>query len=485
MTPRAARAIKSSRRDGGYGHRGSSWPSIPPLFLVLAALLVTCMPAAAMAQPLNHNRRTPVVEVFQTARKAVVNISATRLVNVRRSIGPFHDDFFERFFLPPPAVQDKREHTSLGTGVIVHGAGYIVTNYHVISGAEEIVVVLSDNTEIDAKLLASDATADLAVLKVDSARSLPALPLGDSSDLMIGESVIAIGNPFGANHTVTTGIISNTHQDIHFDRQLVYRDLIQTDASINPGNSGGPLLNINGGWIGINTAIRSDAQGVGYAIPINELRDLIPRLLDFETRNWVVLGADVTEIAAHSRGGAARPVVRVTQVDDNSPADQAGLRSGDQIEMIDARPLEGTVDYHVRMLEHEAVQPVRFTVRRDNIELPAITFQLALREKPDGKALAERFLGISVIPMTPELAVRLNKRMTRGLLIVKIRGKSPLYRVLEPGDVIFQIGQWPVRNDEDAGLILSRARPGIRVLLGYERVTRRSIQQRHILVRLK
>ena len=484
MTSGAGWAIETSRATFSHIHRDAYRHLIVPLWLSLALLLAWAPPSAA-ADQLHHIRRTPVVEVFEATRSAVVNISATRLVNVRRSIGPFREDFFDRFFLPPPAIQEKREHTSLGTGAIVHSAGYIVTNYHVISGAEEIIVVLSDNTEMDAKLLASDATADLAILKIEGTKPLPALPLSDSSDLMIGETVIAIGNPFGANHTVTTGIISNTHQEIHFDRQLVYRDLIQTDASINPGNSGGPLLNINGGWIGINTAIRSDAQGVGYAIPINELRHLIPRLLDFEARNWVILGAEVTEIFLRGPRGKARSMVRVTKVDDGSPASQAGLRPGDQIEAIDALPLEGTVDYHVRMLEHQVEQPVRFTVRRKQVQLPAMTFQLAQVEKPDGAELAERLLGISVISMTPELAVRLSKRMTKGLLIVKISGKSPLYRVLDPGDVIFQIGQWPVRNAEDAGLILARARPGIRVLLGYERVTRRSIQQRHILVRLK
>jgi serine protease Do len=228
-------------------------------------------------------RRTVVVDVAERTKNAVVYISADKLVQQR--VSPFGNDPFWQQFDLPGMVQQRRA-SSLGSGFVVHSDGYIVTNNHVIDRALKIEVEFLDGQRFKGRLIASDPSADLAILKVDSDKPLPAIELGDSSDLMIGEPVIAVGNPVGLSHTVSTGIVSALHRDLRAeqdrdpDHPSALGDLIQTDAAINPGNSGGPLLNAYGQVIGINTAIRSDAQNIGFAIEVNRLRELIPQLMN-------------------------------------------------------------------------------------------------------------------------------------------------------------------------------------------------------------
>src|SRR5207302_406273 len=224
----------------------------------------------AAAPPDLNLRRTVTVDVVRKTKDAVVYISTTKLART----SPFGDDpFFRQFFQQNVQVQ------SLGSGFVIHADGYVVTNNHVIDRAREITVELSDGRKLGAELLAADPDADLAILKIKSDKPLPYLELGDSSDLMIGEPVIAVGNPLGYSHSVSTGIVSAIHRSLG-DATVKLEDLIQTDAAINPGNSGGPLLNAYGQVIGINTAIRGDAQNIGFAIQINRMRDLIPELMN-------------------------------------------------------------------------------------------------------------------------------------------------------------------------------------------------------------
>jgi len=223
-------------------------------------------------------RQTITVQVVRQTKDAVVNISTTKMIS--RRVSPFGDDpFWQGLDMGGDIV--KVPANSLGSGFIVHPDGYVITNHHVIDRARQITVELVDGRKFSADLISSDAEADLAVLRIHSDKPLPSLQLGDSSDLMIGEPVIAIGNPLGYSHSVSTGIVSAIHRDLR-DRQnhVMLGDLIQTDAAINPGNSGGPLLNAYGQVIGINTAVRSDAQNIGFAIQINRLRDLIPELMN-------------------------------------------------------------------------------------------------------------------------------------------------------------------------------------------------------------
>src|SRR5690349_6977922 len=245
---------------------------------VRAACLVASLAARAAAEnpPESINlRRTVTVDVVQKTKASVVNIATTKVVLRRVPMG------FDPFWLDTGGDVVRVPANSLGSGFLIHEDGYVVTNHHVIDRARHITVELADGRKLDADLISSDPDADLAVLKIESSRPLPPLPLGDSGDLMIGEPVIAVGNPMGFSHSVSTGIVSALHRDLKGpDEKVLLTDLVQTDAAINPGNSGGPLLNAYGQVIGINTAIRGDAQNIGFSIPVNKLRDLIPELMN-------------------------------------------------------------------------------------------------------------------------------------------------------------------------------------------------------------
>jgi len=222
-----------------------------------------------------NRRRTPLVVAVEKVSPAVVNIYTSEIGRSPRN--PFRDfgnnlfdQFFNDFF-----YQNRNNKKSLGSGVLIDREGYIITNEHVVARASEIHVALSDKREFEARVIGADIKSDLAIIKIDSKQFLPFVSMGRSDDLMIGEQVLAIGNPFGLRHTVTTGIISALNRNIRAGKNKVYSDFIQVDASINPGNSGGPLLNINGSLIGINTAIYQKAEGIGFAIPIDDAKRIV------------------------------------------------------------------------------------------------------------------------------------------------------------------------------------------------------------------
>jgi S1-C subfamily serine protease len=247
--------------------------------IVLGCVAAFANPALAA---LDTDRRSAVVEAVERVSPAVVNVSTTQVIEqgsapFPRFRDPFFDEFFRDFIEPRP---QRFTRTSLGSGVIVRPDGHILTNQHVVLRASRITVTLADGREFEASLVGSDADSDLAVLKVDSTDPLPSVEMGTAGDLMIGEMVIAIGNPFGLSHTVTTGVVSATGRSLRSDEQ-VFQDLIQTDASINPGNSGGPLLNIRGAVIGVNTAIYQKAQGIGFAVPIDRARRVVDDLISY------------------------------------------------------------------------------------------------------------------------------------------------------------------------------------------------------------
>ncbi|MHC4366031.1 MAG: S1C family serine protease, partial [Planctomycetota bacterium] len=234
------------------------------------------------------DRQTPVTRVYQDTHKAVVNIAGERLMAASRGPGYLWPEAFE---LWGPRFQ--RQVAVLGSGMVVHEDGYVITNAHVIQGAEKIKVVFSDGREFSARIVSADESKDLAVMKISADEKLPFIRLGRSYDLMIGETVIAIGNPFGYSSTVTSGIVSAVGRDIQVSEGMWLRGLIQTDASINPGNSGGPLLNVNGDLIGVNTAIRAEAENIGFAIPVDTLADNLSQMLMPEKLRRVRLGLAV------------------------------------------------------------------------------------------------------------------------------------------------------------------------------------------------
>src|SRR5581483_9193100 len=340
-----------------------------PTALLIALLLLPAARVAARGAESDPARRSLVVDAVEKASPAVVNVS-TEVIEERGSAfgfqrDPFFDEFFRDFVDPRP---QRYKSTSLGSGVIVGADGTIITNVHVVVRATRIHVTLADQREFDATLVGADADSDIAILRVKAGGSLPAIPLGSSSDLMIGETVIAIGNPFGLSHTVTTGVVSAVGRSLR-DEERTYTDFIQTDASINPGNSGGPLLNIRGELVGINTAIYGKAQGIGFAIPVDRARRGMKDLVSYGEvrRAWVGLVVqDLTPQLARHFG--TRKGVVVAEVEPDSPASRAGLARGDAITRVDGHDVHSRDEFEQRIQDHTEGQSIRLTRRREDGE---------------------------------------------------------------------------------------------------------------------
>src|SRR4051812_1480662 len=292
-----------------------------------AVLLFAGTPAAAVEDGAPRRdwslRQTPVVDVVRRVRDAVVNIHSERTAR-----GPASEELFA---LAP----SQNRINGMGTGIVIDPRGYIVTNQHVVDEVNLIKVRLADGTARTARVLQRDAQADIALLKVETSRPLPVMPLGTATDLMVGETVVAIGNAYGYEHTVTVGVVSAVGRDVTLNREVSYKALIQTDASINPGNSGGPLINIHGDLIGVNVAIRAGAQGIGFAIPVDTMIRVAGPMLKTRSRQAggsASLGLVVRDVL-RKPGEDASPLrsVVVDRVDANGPAAKAGLQRGDTL----------------------------------------------------------------------------------------------------------------------------------------------------------
>ena len=342
-----------------------------------AALAQHSVPPAAVAAPgTRAERRTPIVEAVEKIGPAVVNISAERLVQQRRSA---LDSFFD-FDVRPRGYKTE----SLGSGVILDASGVVVTNDHVISGASSIWVTTADGRELEAKLEGADADNDLAVLTVDP-KNLRAAKIGTTSDLMIGETVIAIGNPFGLSNSVTTGIVSAVHRTVRGESGRNYSDFLQTDAAINPGNSGGALVNILGELIGINTAIVGGANTIGFAIPIDRARRVVVELLHYGEVKPVWLGLRGTTVGlGNPRFQSRGQGLRVRSVYPNSPASRAGLEPGDVIVSIDGRSIEGREDFDTALASAGTGRTLAVAFRRDGRDR---TVRLTTERPPDDLGL--------------------------------------------------------------------------------------------------
>jgi serine protease Do len=451
--------------------RGARAPrTAPRAALVLAWALALAwalgLPGAAWAD--RASRVTPTVEVVRSAAPAVVNISTES----RRSQNPFStgdkmlDRFFREFFQP-----HQRQHTSLGSGVIIDGAqGLIVTNAHVVEQGGQITVHLADKRKFRAQVVGADPEADLALLRIEARADLPQVRLGDSDGLMIGETLIAIGNPFGLQHTVTTGVVSALHRRVRAGERRWLDDLIQTDASINPGNSGGPILNLDGEVVGINTAIFARAQGIGFAIPVNRLKRVVADLAKHGEVIPVWLGLrlqDLTPALAGQLGLSGQGGVLVRQVDDDSPASRAGLRRGQVIVAMDGRRVDEVADYRSRLKDVAAGQVVELVVvsggRRQSRRLTAKAFPLERAQQ-----LAWQRLGFTVREMTAADAQRHRVRPGSAVVIHQLRpGSEALGRGLKPGDLVRKVGESPVASVAEFGHQLARHRlmGGIPVLV--------------------
>ena len=423
--------------------------------VALAALVV--LDAAAAAAANDAQRRTPVVEAVEKVSPAVVNISTEQVVErPANPFGGFRDPLFDQFF-HDFGESRRYTRTSLGSGVIIRPDGYILTNQHVILKGSRIHVTVVGDRDFDAKLVGADSDSDLAVLKVDSHGDLPHVDMGRSDDLMIGEPAIAIGNPFGLSHTVTTGVISAVGRTLQGEAQAYY-DLIQTDASINPGNSGGPLLNIRGELIGINTAIYQKAQGIGFAIPVDRARRVVQDLISFGEVQLPWVGAlvqDLTPELAHQFG--VRHGVLVNGVEKDSPASHAGLERGDVIVAIDGHQLHSSDEYDQRVRDHAAESELQLSVSREGKDR---TVTVHTMQYPMARAdeLAWELLGLRLEEAQGALAVH------------QVRRGSNADRIgIEPGDYVVGLGGVVVKNLKSFRKKMVEVRLARSVLLSVQR----------------
>jgi Do/DeqQ family serine protease len=336
--------------------------------------------------------------------------------------------------------------------VIIDGKrGFILTNAHVIERAGTIKIVLQDEREFEAQIIGADPDSDLAVLKIDSQNDLPAIDMGGSDDLMIGETVIAIGNPFGFSHTVTTGVISAANRSIRTEDR-VFHDFIQIDASINPGNSGGPLLNINGELIGINTAIYAKAQGIGFAIPISKAKKIISDLIQFGEVIQAWIGITVqnlnTKLAQYLNYSEKKGVI-VKAVESKSPAHKAGLKEGDIIVSIGNKKVDSVRDYRSVKKTYAAGDTLKAKIWR-NGNIKAVSVKTEVFPVELAEELAFQLLGIEVENLTAQNQRYYKTPARRGVVISEVDQRSHLANIgARPGDVIRKMDDYPIENNED------------------------------------
>ncbi len=419
------------------------------LFLAYVSLLTLASPVNAQEIANRNNRRTPIVEVVEKSRDAVVNISTTRIERYQ-AMGFGMEEMFN---LGTP-VRERPVH-SVGSGFIVHESGFIVTNAHVVGRTTDVKVIFADNRTEPAEIVAVDPEHDLAVLKIDAKSPLPHLHLGRSDDLMIGETVIAIGNPLGLQHSVTTGIVSALDRELKFSQRATYSGLIQTDAAINPGNSGGPLLNINGDLIGINTAIRGDAQNVGFAIPVDRLWELLPSMLDIEKRQRVKFGLAVNG-----------PDGRVTSVRPNSPAQKAGIEAGDRVVEFNKQPIRDGIDYYLHLLSSKPDDNVALNLDRRGKQV-STKVKLESIPAPDGNKLASNLLGLKLGPVPESARRRYRIPANVGVWVSEVMENTPAADAdFAEGDIITSVNRVPINSVADVGLTLEDVTPGERLMLG-------------------
>lgn len=412
-------------------------------------------------------------EIVEIVRPAVVNISTTRTVRLRSGFDPFFDDpFFRRFFGEQFGIPRERKTASLGSGVIVDSKGYILTANHVIQGAEEIRVTLSDKREFKGKIIGNDAMTDLGVIKIE-AENLPTIKWGDSDKLRVGETVLAIGSPYGLSQTVTMGIVSAV------GRANVgiadYEDFIQTDAAINPGNSGGALVNVRGELVGINTAIFSTSggyQGIGFAVPTNMAKAVMESLISKGRviRGWLGVSVQpLTPELAKQFNIVDEKGVLIGDVVEGGPAEKAGLQRGDVITEYDGKKIEEPYQLRNMVASTSPGTEVELKIIRNNKKE---TKKLIISELPEGmrkpsKGEYENLLrGVIVQDLTEEIYRQLNlPKKLKGVIVTDIEEESPAAMILREGDIIQEINRMRITNLKDYENIVSKIEPEKDILL--------------------
>jgi serine protease Do len=419
------------------------------------AFLLSALPAwAGDNSPGTFNpRRTPVVDVVQRVKAAVVNIHSERTAQG----GAAAEEFFA-------LVPSQNRINGMGTGIIIDPRGYILTNHHVVEEVNVLKVRLFDGTTASAQVAARDPDADLALLKIDVAKALPTMPLGTATDLMVGETVIAIGNAYGYEHTVTTGIVSAVKRDVVLNKDVSYKSLIQTDAAINPGNSGGPLLNINGELIGVNVAIRAGAQGIAFAIPVDTALRVAADMLSARRRTGVWHGlayhdrVESESITSAPRSSGLHRSLVIDKVEANTVASKAGLQRGDVIAKIGDVDVATGLDLERALLDRTPNDKLTLLVRRDGAEqkvdwiIPTVTERVPAAS-PE---LAWRKLGVKLQAVSTDAVARASQPLHGGLSVVEVRADSAASKAgIQKGDILVGLHQWEMLSPENVTFVLT------------------------------
>ena len=446
------------------------------IFILTLLLISISLPAAA--EPLKEalSLQDAFVKVSKDVGQAVVSISTEHTERYQTRYYPFaqfEDQFFNDFFVEGPQREFKR--VGLGSGFIINKEGYVITNEHVIRGADKITVTLPDAREFEARLTGSDIYSDLAVIKIEPKGELPFAKLGDSDNVQIGHWAIAIGNPFAfavknPEPTVTVGVISALHRSLPVTdkRTREYSDLIQTDAAINPGNSGGPLVNIYGEVIGINVAIftlSGGSEGIGFAIPINSAKKIINDLMQGKKVLYGWLGVIIQDVDANLAsyfGLNDKDGILVSRIVEASPAEKAGLKTGDIIVSLDNEKIKNTESLIRALLKKNVGEQVTLGVIRD---LKPYSATVEIGERPEDKAAVAQkkvqpqviqkvvnssWRGMDVSDITAEIAQRFKINSETGVIVISVKPGSPAENSgIRPGDVIYEINKMPVKNTRD------------------------------------
>ncbi len=389
-------------------------------------------------------RRNLVVAAIERTKGAVVNIHSERQVPSNTT---------DIFPMPVP-----NRVNGMGTGIIIDPRGYIVTNQHVVEDVSALRIRLADGTTTNAVVVARHPELDLALIKIDAPHSLPVMPIGTATDLMIGETVIAIGNAYGYEHTVSVGVVSAVKRDVSLTKDMAYKSLIQTDASINPGNSGGPLININGELIGVNVAIRAGAQGIGFAIPVDHMVRSVSDMMKITRKSYH--GLVHRDVLQPAKDGLLRKVV-VDRIDSSSPAENAGLNSGDVILKVgDVNVLSG-IDVERGLIDRKPGEPISVVVRRKDQDK---VVKLALMGNPGERVVRPiasadvvwQRLGVQFVPVSRDAVVRFNSQLHGGLEISAINSSGPAAKAgLKKGDILVGLHSWETVNLDNITYVLN------------------------------
>ncbi len=437
----------------------------------------SCAPADEVTRPavlpVSHDKAVRAArlpdfsKIVERLSPSVVNISVIpeeKVVPRRRG----EIDPFEFFFGRP-----GRRSRSLGSGVIIDEDGYIVTNHHVVEDAGKLLVKLENEKEYEAELIGSDKKTDIAVIKIDADGLVP-IALGDSDELRVGEWVLAIGNPFGLDHTVTAGIVSAKGRRLRRPDSSPYDDFIQTDAAINPGNSGGPLVNLAGQMVGINTAIYSRSGGnigIGFAIPVNMVREIVPQLKEtgHVTRGWLgVMIQPVNEDIAENLGLPEAKGALVASVTPDSPAERGGIQRGDVIVEFDGQDVPKSADLPSIVAGTPVGKKVEVVVIR-NGERKTIEVEVGKLEEGEaaGEPVKAGKLGLVVQNITPDIARELDlDKKIQGVVVSAVTRGSPADEAgIMPGDVIEMVGNKPVKNVAEFRKLVSERGEGESILV--------------------